>query len=122
MRAMRRIQTFSLNYFRAREVFPQPQWIVYTFDVSGRKRRKDTKRTTLHRNARSGEDLPLDEKILERLVVSPLSQHRRHIFSRILANRVINKVNSAPLVYKRQSSRPKPRSNAPSDVSRLGDL
>lgn len=67
-------------------------------------------------------DLPLDEKILERLVVSPPSQHRRHIFSRILANRVINKVNSAPLVYKRQSSRPKPRSNAPSDVSRLGDL
>lgn len=58
----------------------------------------------------------------ERLVVSPPSQHRRHIFSRILANRVINKVNSAPLVYKRQSSRPKPRSNAPSDVSRLGDL
>ncbi|KAK1126982.1 hypothetical protein K0M31_004597 [Melipona bicolor] len=35
----------------------------------------------------------------------------------MLASQVINKVNSAPLVYKRQSSRPKSRSNAPSDVS-----
>ena len=50
------------------------------------------------------------------LTIVPIG-HRHDISSRMLASQVINKVNSAPLVYKRQSSRPKSRSNAPSDVS-----
>lgn len=49
-----------------------------------------------------------------------LSSLARYFLPYILANRVINKVNSAPLVSRQKTilARPKPRSNAPTDVSR----
>lgn len=125
MRGVRRIQSQLLLTERERGSSPQLQWILYVRCLRGEERKSSFhseryEESSVTSKCQIGRITP--QKILSASFVDScrLSSLARYFLPYILANRVINKVNSAPLVSRQKTilARPKPRSNAPTDVSR----